>query len=221
MRRRVAGLVAVLLVVSLLVWGLTALGGGRDDDSKNTAATETSSAVTSAAAPSTSQTAASSQTSSGGASSSSAPSSGAASSEPSTAVAQPGAKPTCELRDLQITATSDKATYGGEQPNFFMTVDNPTAADCEINLDEQQLRFEVYSIATNERIWADTDCYPAVETGKQVFKAGQQRHFQAQWSRLGSAPQQCTGRPEVPAGGYFLHAVIGDNPSKAYTFNLR
>ncbi len=131
-------------------------------------------------------------------------------------------KEDCTLSDLRITASSDQATYpAGVQPEFYMTVNNPTDKDCVVDLDEETLRFEVYGLATNRRIWADTDCYPAVQTGKQTFKAGTTRTFQATWSRLGSSPGQCTNRPESVSGGYYLHAVIGDNASAAYTFNLR
>ena len=101
-----------------------------------------------------------------------------------------------------------------------MTVENPTAADCELNLDDEELRFEVYNLENNERVWADTDCYPSVLTGEETFEAGDARRFPAVWSRLGSQPGQCNNRQDVGTGAFFLHAVIGDNASDARTFNL-
>ena len=130
-------------------------------------------------------------------------------------------KNSCELSDLRIVASSDRPSYGdGDQPTFYMTVENPTAADCELNLDDEELRFEVYNLENNERVWADTDCYPSVLTGEETFEAGDERRFQAVWSRLGSQPGQCNNRQDVGTGAFFLHAVIGDNASDAHTFNL-
>lgn len=128
----------------------------------------------------------------------------------------------CDLHNLRVTANSNKAYYGpGDQPSFYMSIENPTEHDCTVNLDENPLRFEVYDLNTNHRMWADTDCYPAVITGEQEFKAGQTRHFEAVWSRTNSAPGECNHRPATPAGNYFLHAVVGDNASDALTFALR
>lgn len=128
----------------------------------------------------------------------------------------------CDLHNLQVTAHSDKAYYaGGDQPTFYMSIENPTDHDCAVNLDENPLRFEVYDLNTNHRMWADTDCYPAVITGNQEFKAGQTRHFEAVWSKTNSAPGECNHRPATPEGNYFLHAVVGDNASDALTFALR
>ena len=101
-----------------------------------------------------------------------------------------------------------------------MEVFNPTTADCSIDLDEEQLRFEVYKMGSNERVWADTDCYASVETGKQTFKSGETRYFQADWSRKRSEPGKCTDREDAEPGAYFLHSVIGENYSPALPFNL-
>lgn len=202
-RRRVAAVIVVLVVVALLVWGLTALArSGQPDD---------------AAAPSTTTSAASTQESSSSASTTAA-SSTTASTTSTTAAAGEG----CTLSDLQVSASGDQTTYpAGARPTFYMTVANPTRSDCEVNLDDEVLRFEVYDLATNARIWSDVDCFASVQSGKETFPAGEERFFEAVWSRTGSAPGQCSDRPAAPAGSYLLHAVIGDNPSEPYTFNLR
>ena len=108
----------------------------------------------------------------------------------------------------------------GTQPVFYMEVENPTDTDCVIDLDDNLLRFEVYDMASNDRIWSDTDCYPPVVDGTETFKAGQKRGFEARWSATASQPGQCDARPAVAAGSYFLHAVIGDNASDAAPFNI-
>jgi len=213
-RRRVAAVVVLLVVIGLLVWGMVAFANRGDEPeapvASETTTTETT-ATTASSEESTTETTAAST-------------SEEASEEPSeTTVAAEGAegKETCELADLRITATSDRPSYGPNvQPTFYMTVANPTDADCEINLDDEQLRFEVYNLESNNRVWADTDCYPSVLGGDETFEAGDERSFQAVWSRLESQPGQCSNRTPVEAGPYFLHAVIGSNPSDAHPFNL-
>ena len=121
-------------------------------------------------------------------------------------------KQSCELSDLQISATSDKPSYEeGQLPEFYMTVKNPTAADCTIDLRDNPLRFEV---------WSDLDCNQPVDGTSRIFPAGSERYYRAVWSRTDSEPGQCGQRNPVPAGSYFLHTVIGNNPSEAHPFNL-
>ncbi len=233
-RRRAAAVVVIVLVVVLLIWLLTSIGGGSGDADQQDTGTDTATAAaeqtTSIAAP-TSPSATDTTTASTTAEEKEtvkasdeeespypdAP--GSETAEPTTRVDEK--RTSCELSDLVITASSDQATYPAEaQPTFYMTVANPTAADCDIDLDEETLRFEAYDLATNERIWSDTDCFDPVESGEQTFEAGSERYFEAVWSRRASAPGRCDARPAVPGGSYFLHAVIGTNPSPAHTFNL-
>lgn len=212
-RRRVAAAVVILILVGLLVWGLVAFAGRGGDDTETTTAAQTTTAETSAV---TSAVTSASRTKETSAAETSEP------EETETESAEPEEpKNSCELSDLRIVASSDRPSYGdGDQPTFYMTVENPTAADCELNLDDEELRFEVYNLENNERVWADTDCYPSVLTGEETFEAGDERRFQAVWSRLGSQPGQCNNRQDVGTGAFFLHAVIGDKASDAHTFNL-
>lgn len=125
------------------------------------------------------------------------------------------------MEDLEILAAADKPSYGpDERPKFYLTVKNPTAADCKIDLRKDGLRFEVYDLKTNNLLWADTDCNPSEDTSERIFPAGQERHYEAVWSRTTSAPGQCANRQPVPAGSYFLHTLVGKNNSEAFTFNL-
>ena len=208
MRRRVAALVILLVIVALLVWGLSAFArSGKTDETEDTPETVSEAPSTTLATEPTVQL-----------SEESTPSSTQPSEE---TVAAPVKKGSCELADLEIHASSNQPSYAiGVQPVFYMEVKNPTDTDCVINLDDNLLRFEVYDMATNDRIWSDTDCYPSVAAGNVEFAPGEKRRWEARWSVTASQPGQCDNRPEVKAGSYFLHGVIGDNASDASPFNI-
>ena len=220
MRRRVVVLVALLVLVGLIVWGLSAVArsGGDGADTASSSVEATASPSPSEEKPKAEPT----ETVVGEESGTSAASfaSETASSESSVAAA-PANPGECSLKDLQITATTNQPSYpAGTEPVLYMEVRNPTDVDCNINLDEAKLRFEVYAMGTNERVWADTDCYEPVVGGMQTFAPGATRGFEARWSATGSAPEACENRQPVPAGSYFLHAVIGDNASDPVPFNI-
>lgn len=221
-RRRVAALIIVLVLAVVLIWAAVAAFGGSSEEQADTAAPAPTSAdeeTSSSAAPESSGTVSETKTSAEGASESKA-----AESEPSSAApaSSEAAKKTCELADLDVrTSMLNYSVPEGELPKFFMTVTNPTAADCKIDLDKNLLRFEVYKMADNERVWSDTDCYASVQTGSQTFPAGKDVKFEAEWSRQASKPGECTDRPVAEPGAYFAHTVIGDNSSPPQDFTLR
>lgn len=219
-RRRVAALVILLLVVVLVIWGLTAWaksGGAPETENATVTQTAESAPVTEPTVPEPSESTTSSSSSTS--SSATATSSGTATSaSPTTSVA---AKGSCELKDLQITAATAQASFpANSEPKFYMEVRNPTDTDCVIDLNSETMRYEVYDMATNKRVWADTDCYPAVETGTKTFPAGETLTFDATWSGTASQPGQCSNRQPVAAGAYYLHGVIGNNASDAAPFNI-
>ncbi|AWB84647.1 hypothetical protein [Corynebacterium liangguodongii] len=218
-RRRVAALVIILVLVGLLVWGLTAWarsGSGQEQPDSTAPATPTEQITTSPTVPAPSE-----ETTTTPSSPSSSASSGASSPSASTS-ANAAAKDTCELGDLDIVAQTSEPSYAaGQQPVFYMEVKNPTKADCVINLDQDKLRFEVYTMADNQRVWSDVDCYPPVVAGEQTFAPGEPRKFEAKWSATGSKPGQCKNREPVGPGSYYLHAVIGDSASNPADFTLR
>lgn len=221
-RRRVAALIIVLVLAVVLIWAAVAAFGGSSEEPADTAAPAPTSAdeeTSSSAAPESSGTVSETKTAAEGASESKA-----AESEPSSAApaSSEAAKKTCELADLDVrTSMLNYSVPEGELPKFFMTVTNPTAADCKIDLDKNLLRFEVYKMADNERVWSDTDCYASVQTGSQTFPAGKDVKFEAEWSRQASKPGECTDRPAAEPGAYFAHTVIGDNSSPPQDFTLR
>ena len=215
MRRRVAALVILLVVVALLVWGLSAFArSGKTDETEATPETVAEAPSTTLATEPTVQLSEESTTSSAEPTEPTEPSEETA--------AAPVKKGSCELADLQIHASSNQPSYAiGVQPVFSMEVENPTDADCVIDLDDNLLRFEVYKMADNERVWSDTDCYASVQTGSQTFPAGKDVKFEAEWSRQASKPGECTNRPTAEPGAYFAHTIIGDNSSPPQDFTLR
>lgn len=226
-RRRVAALIIVIVLAVVLIWAAVAAFGGDSDDSV-AASSESSAATTSADSTSESETTSTSESESVSESESESVSEEAKdeeegaseSKEPEESVQ--AAKDTCSLEDLEVrTSMLNYSVPDGELPKFFMTVTNPTAADCKIDLDENSLRFEVYKMADNQRVWSDTDCYASVQTGEQTFPAGKDLKFEAEWSRQASEPGKCTDRPTAEPGAYFAHTVIGDNSSPPQDFTLR
>ncbi|MEJ4098919.1 hypothetical protein V5S96_00850 [Corynebacterium mastitidis] len=225
-RRRVAAAVVVIVAVAALIWAAVALGGGSEEEqqpaSTSAAVQESTAHTPSSAEASTSaseEAESSENTESPESSESEEPSEEP--SEAATSTVAAAAKRTCELGDLEITAKTSQATFReGDKPTFYMTVKNPTAADCQINLDEETLRFEVYAMADNSRVWSDVDCNPSEGSGKRSFPKGEERHFESVWSRTTSAPRQCEARKPVEPGAYYLHAVIGTHASPAQPFNL-
>ena len=202
---------------------MSVVGGGNKTNAEDPSAVATTASST--AAPSSASSASASSTDSDSSASSSASHSLAApsdarSTEPTTS-AERVTKNTCELKDLVISARSDQDSFdAGQQPRFYMTVDNPTNVDCEIDLAENPLRFEVYDLATNKRIWSDMDCTPTDEQDSRVFPAGEQRYYEVIWSRTSFAPNSCNKRENVSEGGYYLYTLVGTNHSDPITFNL-
>ncbi|AGP30074.1 hypothetical protein A606_02105 [Corynebacterium terpenotabidum Y-11] len=214
-RRRIAA-VAVLVVVILVLWliirGIS--GGGSDGSS---IATETSStAVTSR-----STTATTTQTTSASASQTSGETAaGETDSAETSAVAEPDEQ--CNLDDLGIVVQAGAPTYAaGELPDFYMTVTNPTETDCEVDLVENPMSFEVFTLSDYSRVWADTDCNEPASSGVIELAAGESRNYSlGGWSRTTSSPGECTDRQPVGTGSFLLYGHLGEKTSEPATFNL-
>ncbi|MBN9645080.1 hypothetical protein JZY06_10745 [Corynebacterium sp. CCM 8862] len=220
-RRRVAALVVLIAVVAVIIWIMTLFGGATTGDSQQSGAVETTTTQASGTGASTTSVTPSDQPTQGVTTAPPAETGEQTMAPTTTVVREAPVKNTCQLDDLVVTATTDKSTYSpGEMPKFYMTVSNPTTADCVIDLNDNILRFEVYDLATNRRVWADVDCNSSEGTGTQTFPAGKETYYEAVWSRTESAPGACELRPEAAPGGFYLHALIGSNHSDAKTFNL-
>lgn len=217
-RRRVAAIVVVLVVIALILLLFNLLGG---KDKQADPAAETT--VSQTSEPSlTSQPSTTTETSTVTTVTETTTGTTGASTSHTTTTNAAANKKTCELKDLEVTASTDQPNYTGDQrPTFYATVHNPTGADCEINLNDHPLAFEVYNLATNERVWSDIDCNDSEGRGRETFAKGTDKYYQAVWSRAGSAPNACDNRQQVPPGSYYLHTLVGDNHSDAVTFNIR
>ncbi|MDK8794916.1 hypothetical protein QP968_04240 [Corynebacterium sp. MSK041] len=226
MRRRVAALVIVLAVVALLVWALTSFArSGSSENEPSTTALPTTLVTT----PTEPDPGAVEETTEATATETEKKDEDF---DPTATREHPddeelAAKKTCELSDLQLTIQANKTSFDindpKDQPELNVQVKNPTGADCVIDANDDKLRFEVYSIAREgfQPVWGDTDCYDPVINGEQTFAAGESRNFRATWSRLASAPGQCSNRQAVPEGAYVVTATLGDNHAEGVTFNIR
>lgn len=223
-RRRITAVVVLVVVVALLWWVISSLTGG--DDGQNTVArTSESSAVSQApseTAPESTESAASSETSTE-ASESASPSRSAEPSETEAVPDDVASKETCGLDDLRLSVRPGAPTFrDGQQPNFFLEVTNPTSGECDIDLGEDELKFEVFTMDSGySRVWGDTDCNSPTSTGRLRLDPDQSRTFEmTAWSRTTSSPDSCDNREPVGNGAYMVYGHIGDNTSESQTFNL-
>lgn len=231
-RRRVAAVVVVLLLVALLIWAAVSCSGPKEESPAPAASSQTNSwqAPTAENAEESAKdkekekdTEDDDPKDGKDADKHDSENDAAKESEAKKSEDHKGSrgKDACELSDLKVTAQTDQSSYAeGQQPRFFMTVRNDTGADCEIDPDRSPLRFEVYDMANNARVWSDIDCNEPMLEGKTEVLDGDDRHFEAVWSRTTSGPEECAVRHPVPQGSYYLHAVLGDNPSAAQPFNI-
>lgn len=132
-------------------------------------------------------------------------------------------KDSCSLADLKVTARPGAPTFNAEQqPNFFVKIENPTNADCDINFDDSPLKFEVFTMGNYQRVWGDIDCNEPEVVGETKIKAGESVNYEmAAWSRTTSAPGKCEARQPVDPGSYLLYAHVGNNTSQPASFNLQ
>lgn len=218
-RRRIAAVV-ILVVVIGVIWGLISLFSGGEEPEN--AATSESAATTSeqqdmTSPPEPPKGADSSESKDAKASESK--------SEESTAEENKDEKKkdSCSLADLKVTARPGAPTFNADQqPNFFVKIENPTNADCDINFDDAPLKFEVFTMGNYQRVWGDIDCNAPEVVGETKVKAGESLNYEmAAWSRTTSAPNKCEDRQPVGPGSYLLYAHVGNNTSEPASFNLQ
>lgn len=220
-RRRIAALVALVVVLILVIWALVQCGSPDPaEDPGASAAASSGESVTVSRSDGSAVTSAP-----GGAGEGEGEDDGAAEAPYlTTEVRQTLDKDACEAGDVQLTVESDQPNYGPEgKPRFSLTLYNPTRGDCAVDLDELPLRFEVYTLDDYARVWSDLDCHASEGAGVETIAPGEEVVYTVTWSRLSSAPGACssTERTPVEAGGYLVYGLVGDRNSDAYTFNLR
>ena len=102
-----------------------------------------------------------------------------------------------------------------------MSVTNNSEADCTVDLEANPMSFEVFNLASYERIWGDTDCNEPTASEDIDLAAGESRNFALNgWSRTTSAPDQCADRADAGTGAFLLYGHLGDKVSEPATFNL-
>lgn len=221
-RRRIAAGVGLLVLVLVLVLIVRAITGGGGDSTETAADSSTSSATAGSSESTTrSADASSSASTSGTSGSSGASSEESEEADPSESrTAEPTG--TCNVDDLRLEVRSGAPTYaGGQLPDFIMSVANNSAADCTVDLEANPMSFEVFNLASYERIWGDTDCNEPTATEDIDLAAGESRNFALNgWSRTTSAPDQCADRADAGTGAFLLYGHLGDEVSEPATFNL-
>nr|WP_120491767.1 hypothetical protein [Corynebacterium lactis] len=221
-RRRIAALVIIVVVIFALLWGISSLFSSSDTSSEQVNVTRDDGQTVTPSGKAAEPYKPSSEAKPKDDKAKDSSSSQTTEPDKKTDDAALAAKKDCSLADLQIKVTSDRPNYGTEQPKLAMTVHNPTGGECVVNLDEQKLRFEVFTLADYQRVWSDLDCNESEGKGELRLKPGEDAVYTAVWSRLSSAPNKCTeaDRQPVAAGPYLFYGLIGDKNSDGYTFNL-
>ena len=217
-RRRIAALVVIVVVILAVLWGVSSLLSKDDTSAEQVNVTRDDGKKV---------------TPSGKAAEPYKPSSGSKAKDDKADAADPAAeqnaetsalaaKKDCSLADLQIKVNSDRPNYGAEQPKLALTIHNPTGGECVVNLDEQKLRFEVFTLGDYQRVWSDLDCNESEGQGELRLQPGADAVYTAVWSRLTSAPGKCTeaDRQQAAPGPYLFYGLVGDKNSDGYTFNL-
>lgn len=209
-RRRIAALVGLFVILVVLVLIVRAIAGGGGSEGPVTGAASSTGIGSSPVA---------TGTTSGHPSTSKVTSStAAATSAPATE--EPGAQ--CSLDDLQLTVRAGAPTYAADQqPDFYLTLTNPTRSNCTVDTSANPMSFEVFTLTDYARVWADTDCNDPASSGNLTLQPGESRSFALEgWSRTMSAPGACTDRTAAGTGAFLLYGHIGEKTSEPATFNL-
>lgn len=128
------------------------------------------------------------------------------------AVDEAAPPPPCTSTQILLTAQTDAVRYNpGEIPQLWLTVENVSMSDCEIEVGTLSQEYLITS--GEDRIWSSKDCQRDGVPMKIVLKAGESRSTQAiPWDRTRSSESTCDGaRPVMPGGGasYKLQVSLG------------
>lgn len=239
-RRRVLAIGVGVVVLALVVWLISSLGGGEDDPEADAAAATSS--LTSAPPASAEQAEEKSAdgdaddsgrsgepgnaaAGAGGSDTSGSESSSASSTSGESTSAEPVPAGQCPDQSLAIKVGGDKPTYKlGEEPTFTTVVTNIGTAPCERDLGSGLQQVLVYTLDGNQRLWSNIDCYPQSEPDVRTLAPGEQAVFSVKWSAKTSAPD-CLEKPEpqrqpIGPGAYTVVAQLGQLRSSPEPFNV-
>ncbi|NLU62613.1 hypothetical protein HCA61_10075 [Rhodococcus sp. HNM0563] len=240
-RRRVLAIVVAVVVLALVIWAVLAFTGG-DDPETEPAASGTTMSETTATTPdgsgveagaetgsddSGSDTAGSGSSNSSNASSgSSTPSGGAESDEadpdaPTTPVSASTAPGQCSDQSLAVRVTAGEPNYQvGAEPEFTIVITNIGTSSCERDLGAGLQQVLVYTLDGNQRVWANTDCFPDSTADVRSLRPGDQAAFSVRWSGTTSEPGCATPREPVQPGAYTVVGQLGGLRSTPEPFNM-
>jgi hypothetical protein len=242
-RRRVLAIVVAVVVLALVIWAVLAFTSG-DDPETEPAASETTMSETTPTTPDGSGVEAgaetgssgggsgtggsggtdSSNTSSGSESSASSTSADAAESgseagtTPASASTAPGQ---CSDQSLAVRVTAGEPNYQvGTEPEFTIVITNIGTSSCERDLGAGLQQVLVYTLDGNQRVWANTDCFPDSTADVRSLAPGDQAAFSVQWSGTTSEPGCATPREPVQPGAYTVIGQLGGLRSTPEPFNV-
>ena len=213
-RRIVAGILALLIVIGVIVGIAVAANALRQDDA---AAAEVG---TEATIPGPGDAQGGTETAPGKAPADTQAPDATASGQPSPATDQATAAPAlCPAGSVGVSSTTDALSYAaGISPVLTMTVTNTGVEPCEVNVGTSQMEFIVTS--GSDRIFSSADCQQGGQDLQKTIAPNSVETAKFSWERLRSAP----GCSEVPSnpnpGTYLFTARLGDISSESTTFEL-
>lgn len=230
----IAALVVLALLIGLVVWIGSLLGGGQEDPddapsptvSTSPAASPTSSAPTSPE-PSTEESGSASASPTASGTQSPSPSvseSGSASaSADATASASPSATPVaqdCQPQDLSVSGATDQTSYGAEQdPVLELRIENVGEDPCRANVGTSQQVFTVTS--GSDRIFSTEDCQVEGEDVQMTLEPGVQESARFTWDRTRRGRDLGAFRSRPGAGTYRLVVSLGEITAQPVAFTLQ
>jgi hypothetical protein len=203
-RRRVVALVALVLVVALLVWGVTsvvgALRGGDDPATDGGATTAQEPAPEPATDPQPS-------------------------ADPSAATTESAPAedevPACAAPALVVAPTADATSYAlGATATIGMTITNTGPAPC--SMDAGSAALELLVVSGADRIWSSDDCQTDAQSRPTTVEPGEAGVLASsvEWTLVRSAEGCANGLPELRAGTYQLTARAGEITSEPLAFQV-
>ncbi len=221
-----------MVVLALVIWLVVALTGGEDpDQNPEPAAAEVTTSATTTAADASADAASASTTRSGESSGSSGSggAEGSASddadeddtSTSATTSAAPVPPGQCSDQSLAVRVTADEPNYRiGSEPDFTIVITNIGTSQCERDLGAGLQQVLVYSLDGNERLWANTDCFPESTADIRSLAPGDQAAYSVKWSATTSEPGCQAPREPVGPGAYTVVGQLGGLRSVPEPFNI-
>ncbi|MDP5185227.1 MucR family transcriptional regulator [Blastococcus sp. BMG 814] len=136
------------------------------------------------------------------------------SAPPAPAGPTPGGSCTDEMLGLEVRTPGTAAV--GAKPTFELVVVNTSPVPCVRTLDKQ-LQELVMVDAAGARVWGSNDCFPESSSDQRTLAPGEPVVFPVRWGGLTSEPT-CTAERVTPSpGDYVLRGrldtkVSGDAP---------